>query len=137
MKRGFGGVIGVVVVVALVIFRNIPSWDSVDSNSVSLEGDQAWTVALEMFKSAKVKVKATEANGENIVVYWLKESDHKAVQNGTADESIGSKFATQTFFSGSSTGEGESTVPEGNVYIYFESIDPEVVKIDYEVFIYQ
>jgi hypothetical protein len=137
MKRGLGGVIGVVAVVALIIMRNTPSWDSVDKNSVSLEADQAWTLELEMFRSGKVKVKATEAGGKNIVAYWLNESDHKAVQSGTVDESLVSKYTTQAFFSGSSTGEGESTVPEGNVYIYFEALDPEVVKIDYEVFIYQ
>jgi hypothetical protein len=132
-----GGVIAVVAVIALVIFRNTPSWDSVGKDSVSLGADQAWTVELEMFKSSEVKVKATEVNGKEIVVYWLNEGDHKAVQSGVADESMVSKFASQTFISGSSTGEGESTVPKGNVYIYFESIDPEVVKIDYEVFIYQ
>jgi hypothetical protein len=137
MKRGFGGVIAVVAAVAFVIFRNVPSWDSVGKDTVSLNADQAWTLELEMFRSAKVKIKATEASGKNIVAYWLNESDHKAVQSGTFDESIVSKYSAQAFFSGSANGEGEATVPKGDVYIYFESVDPEMVKIDYEVFIYQ
>jgi hypothetical protein len=132
-----GGVIAVVVVIALVIFRNTPSWDKVGKDSVSLEPDQAWIIELEMLKSTKVKVNATEVDGKRIMVYWLNESDHKAGQRGAIDESILSRSAAQAFFSGSSTGEGESAVPKGNVYVYFESIDPEAVKINYELFVYQ
>jgi hypothetical protein len=136
MKR-LGGVIAVVALVVFLVMRNTPSWDKVGKDSVSLDPDQAWIIELEMLKSTKIKIKATEVDGKYIMVYWLNESDHKASQRGAVDESILSRSAAQAFFSGSSTGEGESAVPKGNVYIYFESIDPEAVNINYEVFVYQ
>jgi len=117
--------------------RNTPSWDEVDSNTVSLQQDQAYTVQLEMNASANVKVNGSEKDSNNMMAYWLNETDHNVLQNGSADEGILLKIASQSFFSASKSGEGNSKVPRGNVFIYLECQEEVESSITYTVSIYQ
>ena len=137
MQKSVGTIIGIIVIVAIGLYRNIPSWDEVDSKTVRLTDDQAYTIQLEMKRSAKVKVTANENNGKTIVAYWVNPEDHQAIQSGTVDESIFTTVGNQLFFSDSSSGEGEATVPSGDVYVYVECSDGGESDITYSVSIYQ
>ncbi len=126
IAEGAGGAIVSFVIIAAIVFFNLPGWDELAAGTQKVPPGMAYIQGFELYQSAEVRVSATEKDGKPISVYYLSDADHRAVQSGNGGESILNRINAQSYVDAGQLPEPKAkNIGRGIYHIYFENTGEE------------
>ncbi len=114
-----------------------PRWQTTHSGRSTIPAGQAFSELLLPSVDRRLRATLSEENDGAIVGFWLSPDEHERAQVGDTSEALRLAMERNTFLRGSG-GDivGETTVPQGQVYIYFEQdvgvSEPRALNIKYK-----
>ena len=133
---GIGGVVGLVVVIALAAvrgFNSTPSWDTIDHDTIDIPLDQSFALEYQAPEEVRFRITAEEMSGKKLLVYWLDQKDYNSLQASEGDMALAQRMMSQTIGDASANVTGEVRLGPGTVNICFEAVDDVETTLTYTI----